>query len=68
MVDNSSLMPFHGRNAVMSSEDLSRARESRAAEALKMKDEQISILTQQTSSLSDALNKVSSILSIYHII
>ncbi len=43
----------------MSAEELRRARESRAAEALKMKDEQITMLTQQNSSLLDALNKVS---------
>lgn len=49
---------FRSRNTAMSAEDLRKARESRAAEALKMKDEQINMLTMQNASLLDALNKV----------
>ncbi len=38
--------------------DLQKARETRAAEALKMKDEQIHLITTQNSSLQAALYKV----------
>ena len=49
---------FKGRNTAMSAEELRKARESRAAEALKMKDDQISMLTSQNSALLDSLNSV----------
>ena len=42
----------------MSADDLRKARESRAADALKMKDEQLRILTEQNSNLLKSLDKV----------
>jgi len=49
---------FRGRNTAKSSEELKKARETRAAEALKMKDEQLKILSDQNSSLLESLDKV----------
>ena len=49
---------FRGRNTAKTSEELKKARESRAAEALKMKDDQLRILSDQNGSLLDSLNKV----------
>jgi hypothetical protein len=49
---------FKGRSTAMSTDDLRKARESRAADALRMKDEQLAILSEQNSSLMDSLNKV----------
>lgn len=49
---------FRGRNTAMSAEDLRKARESRAADALRMKDEQLKILTEQNASLLKTLDKV----------
>jgi hypothetical protein len=42
----------------MTNEELRKARDSRAAEALKMKDEQLKILTDQNSNLLKTLDKV----------
>jgi len=42
----------------MSTEDLRRARESRAADALRMKDEQLAILSEQNRSLLSSLDKL----------
>jgi len=39
-------------------EELKKSRETRAAEALKMKDEQLRILSDQNSNLLENLNKV----------
>lgn len=50
---------FRNRGTAMTTEELRKARESRAAEALKMKDEQLRILTEQNASLMKTLNKVS---------
>ena len=49
---------FRGRSTAMSTDDLRKARESRAADALKMKDEQLTILSAQNTNLLDSLNKV----------
>ena len=49
---------FKGRNTAKSSDELKQARESRAAEALRMKDEQLRILTEQNATLLAALDKV----------
>ncbi len=42
----------------MTADELRKARESRAAEALKMKDDQIAMLSLQNSKLLAAFNKV----------
>ena len=49
---------FRGRNTAKSADELKKARESRASEALKMKDEQLRILSDQNSSLLVSLDKV----------
>jgi hypothetical protein len=49
---------FRGRNTAMSADDLRKARESRAADALKMKDEQIHLLNIQYDTLRESLDKV----------
>jgi myosin protein heavy chain len=49
---------FKGRNTAKSADELKKARESRAAEALKMKDEQLRILSDQNASLLSSLDKV----------
>lgn len=49
---------FKGRNTAKSADELKKARESRAAEALKMKDEQLRILSDQNSTLLQNLDKV----------
>eukprot|EP01038_Epipyxis_sp_PR26KG_P009467 gene9467-12754_t len=49
---------FRGRNTAMSGEELRKARESRAADALKMKDEQLKILSEQNASLLKTLDKL----------
>lgn len=49
---------FKGRSTAMSTDDLRKARESRAADALRMKDEQLNILSIQNGNLLDSLNKV----------
>eukprot|EP01033_Poteriospumella_lacustris_P005496 gene5496-3917_t len=49
---------FRNRGTAMTTEELRKARESRAAEALKMKDEQLRILTEQNASLMKTLNKL----------
>ena len=49
---------FRNRSTAMSADDLRKARESRAADALKMKDEQLRILTEQNSNLLKSLDKV----------
>lgn len=49
---------FRGRSTAMSQDELRRARESRATEALRMKDEQLKMLSEQVATLMDTLNKV----------
>ena len=49
---------FRGRSTAKSAEELKKARESRAAEALKMKDEQLKILSDQNATLLQNLDKV----------
>lgn len=49
---------FRNRNAAMTTEELRKARESRAAEALRMKDEQLKILSEQNANLLKTLDKV----------
>jgi len=46
------------RGAAMSTDDLRKQRESRAADALRMKDDQLSMLSEQNRNLFDSLNKV----------
>ena len=46
------------RNTAKSAEELKKARETRAAEALRMKDEQLKILSDQNASLLSTLDKV----------
>ena len=45
-------------SSLQSSENLRRARESRAMETLKMKDEQLKILSEHNSKLLASLEKV----------
>ena len=47
-----------GRMMAKSADELKKARESRAADALKMKDEQLRILSEQNASLLQSLDKV----------
>jgi len=49
---------FKGRNTAMSTDDLRKARETRAADALRMKDEQLKILSEQNANLLLSLDKV----------
>eukprot|EP01035_Chromulina_nebulosa_P016832 gene16832-22317_t len=49
---------FGGRATAKSADELRKARETRATEALRMKDEQLKILAEQNSSLLDTLNKI----------
>jgi len=49
---------FKGRNTAKTADELKKARESRAAEALKMKDEQLRILSDQNANLLASLDKV----------
>lgn len=49
---------FKGKSQAKSTEELKKARESRAADALKMKDEQLKILSDQNASLLQSLDKV----------
>ena len=44
-----------------SAEELKKARETRAAEALRMKEEQLRILSDQNASLLSTLDKVTSL-------
>lgn len=55
---NSFSSTFRGRSTAMTQDELRRARESRAAEALKMKDEQLKMLNEQNAALLETLNKV----------
>lgn len=56
---------FRGKNSAKSADDLKKARESRAAEALRMKDEQLRILSDQNSNLLTSLDKVISIFKFF---
>ena len=49
---------FRGRDTAKSAEELKKSRESRAADAIKMKDEQLRILSDQNSNLLQSLDKV----------
>ncbi len=49
---------FKGRNTAKTTDELRKARESRASEALRMKDEQLKILSDQNASLLASLDKV----------
>mmetsp|Transcript_35927 Transcript_35927/g.67024 ORF Transcript_35927/g.67024 Transcript_35927/m.67024 type:complete len:1039 (-) Transcript_35927:285-3401(-) len=49
---------FKGRNTAKTGDELKKARESRAAEALRMKDDQLRILAEQNSKLLASLDKV----------
>ena len=56
--DSSLASSFRGKNTAKSADDLKKARESRAAEALRMKDEQLRILSDQNANLLTSLDKV----------
>ena len=56
--DLSMASTFRAKNSAKSADDLKKARESRAAEALRMKDEQLRILSEQNSNLLSSLDKV----------
>jgi hypothetical protein len=49
---------FRNRGTAMTTEELRKARENRAAEALRMKDEQLRILSEQNANFLKTLNKV----------
>jgi myosin protein heavy chain len=49
---------FKGRSTAKTADELKKARESRAADALRMKDEQLKILSDQNASLLSVLDKV----------
>jgi hypothetical protein len=49
---------FRGRNTAKSADELKKARETRAAEALRMKDEQLKILSDQNGQLLQTLDRV----------
>jgi hypothetical protein len=49
---------FKNRSTAMTADELRKARESRAAEALRMKDEQLRILSEQNANLLKTLDKV----------
>ena len=49
---------FKGRNTAKTGDELKKARESRAAEALRMKDDQLRILAEQNAKLLASLDKV----------
>lgn len=49
---------FRGRNTAKSADELKKARETRASEALAMKDEQLRILSDQNGKLLVSLDKV----------
>jgi hypothetical protein len=55
---NSFSTTFKNRGTAMTTEEMRKARESRAAEALSMKDQQLKILSEQNSSLLKTLDKV----------
>lgn len=50
---------FSNRGAAMTTDDLRKQRESRAADALRMKDDQLSMLSEQNRNLLTSLDKVS---------
>lgn len=50
---------FRNRGTAMTTDELRKARESRAAEALRMKDDQLKILNDQNANLLKTLDKVS---------
>ncbi|RYH31477.1 hypothetical protein EON65_02460 [archaeon] len=49
---------FRNRGTAMTTEELRKARENRATEALRMKDEQLKILSEQNANLLKNLDKV----------
>ena len=49
---------FTNRSSAMTADEVRKARESRAADALRMKDEQLKILSDQNGNLLKTLDKV----------
>eukprot|EP01031_Cornospumella_fuschlensis_P025715 gene25715-31054_t len=49
---------FRNRGTAMTTEELRKARENRATEALRMKDEQLKILSEQSANLIKNLDKL----------
>lgn len=60
MQSSSGVTNMTGRTNIQSTEDLRKARENRAMETLKMKDEQLKILTEHNAKLLTSLEKVRS--------
>jgi phage portal protein BeeE len=59
---------FKSRNTALSAEQLRNARETRAQEALRMKDEQLRILAEQNAALHSSLDKVLYLYKTLHVI
>lgn len=53
---------FRNRGTAMTTEELRKARENRAAEALRMKDEQIGIVQEQNDRLAKTVDNVRTLL------
>lgn len=58
MSQGSASSTLRGKSTAKSADELKKARETRAADALRMKDEQLRILSEQNASLLSALDKV----------
>ena len=58
MSQASAASTLRGKSTAKSADELKKARETRAADALRMKDEQLRILSEQNASLLSALDKV----------
>jgi hypothetical protein len=61
-MDGTFASTFRGRGEAMTNEELKKARETRAADALRMKDEQLKILNDQNANLLKTLDKVLTVL------
>ncbi len=57
-LDGTFASTFKNRGMAMTTEELRKARETRAADALRMKDEQLRILSEQNANLLKTLDKV----------
>ena len=58
MSQGSASSTLRGKSTAKTADELKKARETRAADALRMKDEQLRILSEQNASLLSALDKV----------
>lgn len=57
-LDGTFASTFKNRGMAMTTDELRKARETRAADALRMKDEQLRILSEQNANLLKTLDKV----------